>query len=120
VRFDVFTAVMMMFFWILEPCRIVGPRVYTAPKPRRTSSTGIAVNYSLLFFCVTCFVVKTASMHDLSLRKPYCSFFKCFLLSAVSLLLTLLHGFYMRNSVRSRGTARCKQRDINVLIVVSY
>jgi hypothetical protein len=67
-RFEIFTAVrMMMFFWVLTPCRLVGKsqrlhlqdfsteeggsmflrnvgiyrRVYTASKPRRpTSSSG--------------------------------------------------------------------------------
>jgi hypothetical protein len=36
-RFEVFMAVrrMMMFFWVLAPCRLTGRsrRVYTAPEP---------------------------------------------------------------------------------------
>jgi hypothetical protein len=38
VRFEVLTAVRMMF-WVLASCRLTGrcQRVYTAPKPRRTS-----------------------------------------------------------------------------------
>jgi hypothetical protein len=33
VRFEVFTAMrMVMFFWVLAPCRFTYQRVYTAPK----------------------------------------------------------------------------------------
>jgi hypothetical protein len=60
MRFEVFAAVRMMMFWVLAPCTLIGKchfgpedgdssmvlqntgiyqQVYTAPKPRRPSSS---------------------------------------------------------------------------------
>jgi hypothetical protein len=47
VRFEVFTAVrMMVFIWVLAPCRLV----YTAPKPRSTTSVQRSRQFCLIIF----------------------------------------------------------------------